>query len=100
MILVTNLASITRRRAGGACRVTPPRMPPSDDGKTYVAYAVTILSALAAEDGARERAAKRLGIPVRTLSRHIDQLGLGDLCAAEGQSAIWPLSRRQPKQPG
>ncbi len=83
--------------------MTPPRMPPSDDGKAYLAYAAALLSALAAEGGARERAATRLGIPVRTLSRHIDQLGLGDLCASEGQSAIWPRSSRQPKrdpQPG
>lgn len=78
--------------------MTPPRMPPSDDGRTYLAYAVTILSALAAEAGARERAAVRLGIPVRTLSRHIDQLGLADLCASEGESAIWPRSVRQPKR--
>jgi hypothetical protein len=75
-------------------------MPPSDDGSTYLAYAVTILAALVAEDGARERAAKRLGIPVRTLSRHIDQLGIGALCASYGESAIWPLSKRQPRQPG
>lgn len=83
--------------------MTPPRMPPSDDGRAYLAYAVAILSALAAEGGARERAAGRLGIPVRTLSRHIDQLGLGPLCASEGESAIWPRSARQPKrdpQPG
>jgi hypothetical protein len=83
--------------------MTPPRMPPSDDGKAYLAYAATILSALAAEGGARERAAVRLGIPVRTLSRHIDTLGLGELCGSEGESAIWPRSARQPKrdpQPG
>lgn len=81
----------------------PPRMPPSDDGRVYLAYATTILSALAAEGGARERAAVRLGIPVRTLSRHIDQLGLIALCASEGDSAIWPRSARQPRrdpQPG
>jgi len=75
-------------------------MPPSDEGKVYLAYAVKILAALAVEGGARERAAERLGIPVRTLSRHIDQLGLGELCASVGESAIWPRSVRQPKQPG
>jgi hypothetical protein len=79
-------------------------MPPPDvAGMEYLRYGVTILAALAAEGGARERAAARLGIPVRTLSRHIDQLGLGDLCASEGESAIWPRSRRQPsreEQPG
>ncbi len=84
--------------------MTPPRMPPPDvAGMEYLRYGVTILAALAAEGGARERAAARLGIPVRTLSRHIDQLGLGDLCASEGESAIWPRSRRQPpreEQPG
>lgn len=83
--------------------MTPPRMPPSDEARTYLAYAAAILAALAAEGGARERAAARLGIPVRTLSRHIDQLGLGALCASEGESAIWPRSVRQPKrdpQPG
>lgn len=83
--------------------MTPPRMPPSDEGKAYLAYAAAILGALAAEGGARERAAVRLGIPVRTLSRHIDQLGLGELCASEGESAIWPRSGRQPRrgqQPG
>lgn len=62
----------------------------------YLSYAATILSALAAEGGARERAAVRLGVPVRTLTRHIDQLGLGALCASEGDSAIWPRSVRQP----
>jgi DNA-binding NtrC family response regulator len=80
-----------------------PRMPPSDEGRAYLAYAATILSALAAEGGARERAAVRLGIPVRTLSRHIEQLGLGELCASSGESAIWPRSGRQPRrdrQPG
>jgi hypothetical protein len=69
----------------------------------YLAYAAAILAALAAEGGARERAAARLGIPVRTLSRHIDQLGLAALCASDGESAIWPRSVRQPKkgeQPG
>jgi DNA-binding NtrC family response regulator len=81
-------------------KVTPPRMPPSDDGRAYLAYAVAILSALAAEEGARERAAERLGIPVRTLSRHLYQLGLSALCASEGELAIWSLSRRQPRQPG
>jgi hypothetical protein len=68
----------------------------------YLRYAVEILAALA-EEGAVERAAVRLGVPVRSLYRHIDQLGLGELCASEGQSAIWPRSRRQPKrdpQPG
>jgi hypothetical protein len=83
--------------------MTPPRMPPSADGAAYLVYASAILAALAAEDGARERAAVRLGIPVRTLSRHIEQLGLGELCASEGESAIWPRSRRQPRreqQPG
>jgi hypothetical protein len=63
---------------------------------------VAILSALAAEGGARERAAERLGIPARTLNRHIDQLGLGPLCASEGESAIWSRSarsgRRKPQQ--
>lgn len=83
--------------------MTPPRMPPSDDGRAYLAYAATILTALAAEGGARERAAIRLGIPARTLSRHIDQLGLGEFCSSEGESAIWPRSVRQPRhdpQPG
>lgn len=80
--------------------MTPPRMPPSDEGRAYLAYAAQILSALAVESGARERAAVRLGIPPRTLTRHIDQLGLGKLCASEGESAIWPRSGRQPKQPG
>lgn len=83
--------------------MTPPRMPPSEDGKVYLAYAAKILSALAAEGGARERAAARLGVPVRSLNRHIDQLGLGDLCASDGESAIWPRSGRQPRrdpQPG
>jgi len=78
-------------------------MPPSDEGKVYLVYAAKILSALAAEGGARERAAVHLGVPVRTLNRHIDQLGLGELCASEGESAIWPRSVRQPKrdpQPG
>jgi hypothetical protein len=77
--------------------------PPPGDGPIYLAYAVTILAAFAAEGGARERAATRLGIPVRTLSRHVEQLGLADLCASEGESAIWPRSARQPKrgdQPG
>jgi hypothetical protein len=63
------------------------------DGQ-YLRHAIAILSALAVEDGARERAAERLGIPVRTLSRHIDQLGLGALCASEGESAIWSRSKR------
>lgn len=83
--------------------MTPPRMPPSDEGKAYLAYAAKILAALAAEGGARERAAARLGIPVRSLNRHIDQLGLGELCASDGESAIWPRSGRQPRrtpQPG
>ena len=83
--------------------MTPPRMPPGDEGRAYLAYAAAILRALAVEGGARERAAVRLGIPVRTLSRHIDQLGLADLCASEGESAIWPRSGRQPprdRQPG
>lgn len=84
--------------------MTPPRMPPPPDADVqYLRYAVAMLSALAAEGGARERAATRLGIPVRTLSRHIDQLGLGELCDSAGQSAIWPRSKRQPKsdpQPG
>lgn len=78
--------------------MTPPRMPPSVDGAAYLAYAATILGALAAEGGARERAASRLGVPVRTLSRHIEQLGLGALCASEGAAAIWPRSGRQPKR--
>jgi len=78
--------------------MTPPRMPPSDEGRSYLAYAAKILSALAAEGGARERAAARLGIPVRSLNRHIDQLGLGELCASDGESAIWPRSGRQPKR--
>ena len=84
--------------------MTPPRMPPPPDADTqYLRYAVAILSALAAEGGAVERAAQRLGVPVRTLYRHIDQRGLGELCASEGPSAIWPRSKRQPKrdpQPG
>ncbi len=80
--------------------MTPPRMPPSADGAVYLAYAATILAALAVEGGARERAAARLGVPVRTLSRHIDQLGLGELCASGGESAIWPRSGRQPKRDG
>lgn len=80
--------------------MTPPRMPPSDEGRVYLAYAAKILGALAAEGGARERAAVRLGIPVRSLNRHIDQLGLGELCASDGESAIWPRSGRQPKQQG
>jgi hypothetical protein len=79
-------------------------MPPPPDADTqYLRYAVAILAALAEEGGAVERAAQRLGVPVRTLYRHIDQLGLGELCASEGQSAIWPRSKRQPKrdpQPG
>jgi DNA-binding NtrC family response regulator len=77
--------------------------PPNVEGMEYVRYAVAILSALAAEGGAVERAAPQLGVPVRTLYRHIEQLGLSELCASEGQSAIWPRSRRQPKrdpQPG
>lgn len=78
--------------------MTPPRMPPSDDGRTYLAYAAALLSALAIEGGARERAALRLGIPTRTLTRHIDQLGLGKLCASEGDAAMWPRSGRQPKR--
>lgn len=83
--------------------MTPPRMPPSDEGRLYLAYAAKILAALAIEGGARERAAVRLGVPVRTLNRHIDQLGLGALCASDGESAIWPRSVRQPRrtpQPG
>ena len=91
--------------------MTPPRMPPSDDGKVYLAYAAAILRALAeARDargepvpGNRTRAAEALGIAPRTLDRHIEQLGLADLCGSEGQSAIWPRSARQPKrdpQPG
>lgn len=83
--------------------MTPPRMPPSEDGKVYLAYAAKILAALAIEGGARERAAVRLGIPPRTLTRHIEQLGLSDLCASDGESAIWPRSGRQPRrdpQPG
>jgi hypothetical protein len=78
-------------------------MPPSAEGAVYLAYGAAILAALAAEGGARERAAARLGIPVRTLSRHIGQLGLANLCASDGESAIWPRSVRQPKrdpQPG
>ncbi len=78
--------------------MTPPRMPPSDEGRAYLAYAAAILAALAAEGGARERAAVRLGIPVRSLNRHIDQLGLGELCASDGESAIWPRSGRQPRR--
>lgn len=78
--------------------MTPPRMPPNDEGRAYLAYAAKILSALAVEGGARERAAVRLGIPVRSLNRHIEQLGLGDLCASEGESAIWPRSVRQPRR--
>lgn len=84
--------------------MTPPRMPPPRDADMqYLRYAVALLSALAAEGGARERAAARLGIPVRTLTRHLDQLGLGKLCASDGESAIWPRSVRQPppdEQPG
>lgn len=84
--------------------MTPPRMPPAPDADVqYLRYAVALLSALAIERGARERAASRLGIPVRSLNRHIDQLGLGELCASEGESAIWPRSVRQPppeEQPG
>lgn len=84
--------------------MTPPRMPlPPDADALYLRYAVAILSALAAERGARERAAIRLGIPLRTLSRHIRQLGLDELCASQGESAIWPRSVRQPgpeEQPG
>jgi hypothetical protein len=78
-------------------------MPPSDEGRVYLSYAVKILATLAIEGGARERAADRLGIPVRTLTRHIEQLGLAELCASSGESAIWPRSVRQPKrdqQPG
>lgn len=78
--------------------MTPPRMPPSEEGKAYLAYAAKILSALAAEGGARERAAERLGIPVRTLTRHIEQLSLAKLCASDGESAIWPRSGRQPQR--
>jgi hypothetical protein len=77
--------------------------PPPEADAQYLRYAIVILSALAAEDGARERAADRIGIPVRTLSRHIEQLGLAALCASEGESAIWSRSarsgRRKP-QPG
>lgn len=84
--------------------MTPPRMPPPPNADVqYLRYAVTLLSALAAEGGARERAAERLGVPIRTLSRHIEQLGLADLCASDGESAIWPRSVRQPRrdpQPG
>lgn len=83
--------------------MTPPRMPPSDEGRVYLAYAAKILAALAVEGGARERAAVRIGIPVRSLNRHIDQLGIAELCASDGESAIWPRSGRQPKrdpQPG
>jgi DNA-binding NtrC family response regulator len=77
--------------------MTPPRMPPPADADVkYLRYAVALLSALAAEGGARERAAARLGLPVRTLTRHLDQLGLRDLCASDGESAIWPRSGRQP----
>jgi hypothetical protein len=91
--------------------VTPPRMPPGAEGALYAEYVVAILSALRdARDelgepvpGNRERAAATLGIPVRTLSRHIDALGLADLCGSEAQSALWPRSGRQPRrqpQPG
>jgi len=77
--------------------MTPPRMPPPPDADMqYLRYAAKILTALAIERGARERAAIRLGVPLRTLTRHIDQLGLGALCASEGESAIWPRSVRQP----
>lgn len=88
--------------------MTPPRMPPSTEGALYVEYAAAILRALAEATndageptpGNRERAAATLGIPVRTLSRHIDALGLGDLCGSDAQSALWPRGGRQPRRRG
>jgi hypothetical protein len=89
--------------------MTPPRMPPPPDADTqYLRYAVAILRALAdARDqngvptpGNRRHAAAALGISVRALSEHIDALGLRELCRADGQSALWPLSSRQPRQLG
>jgi hypothetical protein len=82
--------------------------PPADADLTYLAYAVRILRALEGatdEDGKRvpgnrRRAAAVLGISARTLDEHIESLGLRELCRADGQSALWPLSRRQPRQSG
>lgn len=78
--------------------MTPPRFP-LDDGQVFaVAYAVSILRALADASGNTGAAAEALGVSRRTLDDHIARLKLRDL-----QSALWSRSDRQPKrdrQPG
>jgi hypothetical protein len=86
--------------------VTPPRFPLDPAQAHAVAYAVSLLRALAdARDesdnptpGNRERAAATLGMSVRTLSDHIARLGLDELCRSDGESALWPRAGRQPRR--
>lgn len=83
--------------------MTPPRFPLDPSQAHALAYAASILRALAEatdEDGNptpgnTERAAVALGMSRRTLDDHIARLGLREL-----QSALWNRSVRQPKRRG
>lgn len=69
------------------------RLPLTPDEAAAVAYAVRLLSALAASNGSTEAAATALGMSRRTLDDHVAKLGLRDF-----QTRLWSRSERQSKR--
>lgn len=71
--------------------MTPPRFPLDPASAHAVAYLLYLLDALHERNGNRRATASALGVPLRTLHRHLEVLG-----ADPYLSAAHPLADRQP----